>query len=140
MVSFIFSATPMDINDIRITNYQQLLNEFRGRSDQLGKSDHGLIKRFAEHAGLSAQYLSHINSGRKQIGDVVARKMESGCSKVYGWLDEFHGSESEGVNPAERAFVSKVTQLYRKYPQEMHDLVESFMLNKLLASDIPPKT
>jgi len=85
----------MDIHDIRRANYKQLLDEFRSTSDESRLPVHGALKRFAEHADVSARYLSHINNSRKRIGNKLARQLERGCAKSLGWLDIARGTDRD---------------------------------------------
>lgn len=77
----------MDINGIRLKQYNKLLREFMRRPEQAMLPNHGMLLRFAVHSGVSARYLSHINNGRKNIGDATARQLEKGNGKPFGWLD-----------------------------------------------------
>lgn len=56
----------MDINEIRMRNYRDLLLKFRGMPENERLPDHGMLKRFAEFTGVSPRYYSHINNGRKK--------------------------------------------------------------------------
>lgn len=74
------------ISDIRYDNFLQLLKE-AGSSDAL-----------AEAAKTSPVYISQLlnrspdsKTGKpRQIGDPMARKMEAGCNKPEGWMDNVH--------------------------------------------------
>lgn len=76
------------IAEIRLENLKSLVRE-NGSQDKV-----------AELAGSSAVYLSQLlNSAKdtktgkpRQIGDDMARKLESGCAKEVGWLDNVHGA------------------------------------------------
>ncbi len=71
------------IAEIRLENLRLLIGEF------------GTQDKVAELADTSPVYLSQIlnnavdsKTGRvRQIGDPLARKLEEGCSKEIGWMD-----------------------------------------------------
>lgn len=96
----------MDINGIRLQNYNLLLRMFRDRPDQAGLPAHGLLKRFAEHVSVSPRYLSHINNGRKNIGDALARRLETESGKPFGWMDRVNiESEIDAAGAAHQSTV-----------------------------------
>lgn len=74
------------IAEIRLDNLRLLIDEI------------GTQERVAELAETSPVYLSQILNGAadsktgkvRQIGDPLARKLESGCGKELGWLDNVH--------------------------------------------------
>lgn len=78
----------MDNTGIRLRNYRALLCEFKARPGEKGLSNHGMLTRFAKAGAVNVRYLSHINSGRKNIGDTFARQLERGFGKPHGWLDQ----------------------------------------------------
>ena len=123
----------MDINGIRLENYKRLLAEFQQRPDQAGLLNHGLIKRFAEHTGLSAKYLSHINNDRKNIGEAVARQMEAAFNKVHGWLDNLHDATLESAIQPEKELITTVLGLFRESPIEVQNLLMRYMREKIEA-------
>lgn len=119
----------MDINGIRLNNYRTLLLQFRAKEDKT-LPEHGLLTRFAEAAGVSARYLSHINNGRKNIGDGLARQMETAFSLRHGWMDNTHEAVSEGAPDAERQFINAATALYRESPVEAQAMLLQYMLGR----------
>ncbi|QRM19543.1 hypothetical protein GBK02_09085 [Dechloromonas sp. TW-R-39-2] len=79
----------MTRNDIRLTNLITLVAE------------HGSITSLAEAAGVSEKYLSQILTGTKlpsgrvrQVGNKIARSLESGSGRTTGWMDRDHTSQS----------------------------------------------
>lgn len=74
------------ISEIRLENLRLLIDEF-GTQDAV-----------AERAATSPVYLSQllnaavdVKTGRvRQIGDPLARKLEAGCGKEVGWMDNIH--------------------------------------------------
>lgn len=71
------------IAEIRLENLELLVEEFE------------TADAVAERCGTSAVYLSQIRNQAKdsktgkprQIGDPLARKLETGCDKEIGWMD-----------------------------------------------------
>lgn len=74
------------IADIRLENLELLIEEI------------GSGEAVAEKAGTSPVYLSQLRhkaidskTGKpRQIGDPLARKLEGGCGKEVGWMDNSH--------------------------------------------------
>jgi transcriptional regulator with XRE-family HTH domain len=76
----------MDIRVIRRHNLLHLVREAGGQ------------KRLAERTGVSAAYLSQVLSRKvnRHVGHSLARRLESGMEKPYGWMDVL----PPGVQPA----------------------------------------
>lgn len=74
----------MDVKQIRKKNAQTLAQEV------------GSWAELARRAETDPKYLSQIVSekGTRQVGDKLARKLEQGCSKPHGWMDQDHSSQS----------------------------------------------
>ena len=74
----------MDIKDIRRANLRYLQN--RAIRDGISKAD------FAEKVGTSASTLSQILGGKavRNLGDDLARKIESNLELSHGWMDQQH--------------------------------------------------
>ena len=74
------------IAEIRLDNLRLLIGEF------------GTQEQVAALADTSPVYLSQILNGAadsktgkvRQIGDPLARKLEGGCGKEVGWMDNVH--------------------------------------------------
>ena len=81
------------IAEIRLENLEALIAE-------LGTQD-----KVAELGGTSSVYLSQIKNqsadtktGKlRQMGDDMARKLELGCGKVRGWMDNVHNTTTASV-------------------------------------------
>lgn len=73
----------MDIKEIRRRNLQALLEEFLFRKPKAGKAG------FAEEIGIPPSQLSQLTSEReiRNIGDVMARRIESNLGLRHGWMD-----------------------------------------------------
>jgi transcriptional regulator with XRE-family HTH domain len=67
----------MDIRTIRHLNLLRLVREAGGQ------------KPLAERAGVSAAYLSQVLSRKvnRHVGHSLARRLEAGTAKPYGWMD-----------------------------------------------------
>jgi hypothetical protein len=76
------------IDEIRLENLRALIKE------------KGSQKKVSDDTGTSQVYLSQLLNAAKdaktgkarQIGDDMARKLEIGCGKVRGWLDNVHST------------------------------------------------
>jgi hypothetical protein len=92
----------MTINDIRRQNLEILILEFR------------TIRALAEACDVNDAYLSQVRNALgdsrhktpRNIGDEIARKLETGTHKPHGWLDTPHVASTEtstfmGVKQAE---------------------------------------
>ncbi len=67
----------MDIRGIRRNNLARLIAEAGGQ------------KALADRSGVSAAYLSQVLSARvpRNVGHNLARRLERGMAKPYGWMD-----------------------------------------------------
>jgi hypothetical protein len=116
---------------IRMENYRLLLIEFRNSPEQAGQPEHGLITRFAAKGNVSARYLSHINNGRKNIGEDLARRLEIGFAKPIGWMDNPHHIGSEPFMDGEEQFIRAATAIYRTSPVEAQAALLKYMVGRL---------
>jgi len=74
----------MDIRTIRHINLMRLVREAGGQ------------KCLAERAGVSAAYLSQVLSRKvnRNVGHSLARRLEAGTDKPYGWMDVLPDAEA----------------------------------------------
>ena len=92
----------------------------------------GLERRFAERLQIQPSYWSQIKGRSRQIGERLARQFEQLCHKPSGWMDELHGTATQGANALqaepeqapglpqdddERFIVGLVLTYYRRHPQ-----------------------
>ena len=107
----------MTSHEIRYQNFMALFAQFKAaRPDQPA---HGMLKKFAEAAGMSDRIASHYKGRRKQIGSATARRIERCLGKPNGWLDMPHSAASP-VHPTstsealagELEFVGLAQRLY----------------------------
>jgi len=73
----------MDIKDIRRRNLLALINDYLFRNPKSGKAG------FAEEVGIPPSQLSQLSSDRgvRNIGDVMARRIEESLALSRGWMD-----------------------------------------------------
>ena len=77
----------METKDIRRMNLRSLISEYARK---------GINKAiFAERAGLNPAQLSQISvdNPSRNIGDLIARRIELSLELTNGWLDNIHQSE-----------------------------------------------
>jgi hypothetical protein len=118
----------MDNKQIRLENLKILVTENR------------TIAAVAKLADTAEAYLSQIlnsvplPSGKTRgVGDELARKLESGCGKPVGWMDQRH--DETGLAPRDADFLSKVEQDIVQY--EVPDHIKEAILTLLTSS--PPR-
>lgn len=80
MMRGVCSNGAMDAKEIRLRNLRELIREAGGQ------------RKLAALARVNPAYLSQILSARtrRQMGDVVARRLEAGLGKPHGWMDILH--------------------------------------------------
>ncbi|WP_294637403.1 hypothetical protein [uncultured Aquabacterium sp.] len=120
----------MDIRQIRLANYRDLLVAFANSPEEAGASDYGRLKRFATKAGVSDRMLSHINNGRGNLGSDLCRRMEQGLGLPSGWMDQMHGlGDSAGVSDEEQSFLELALQMFRANPLRATKLMADLALS-----------
>jgi hypothetical protein len=82
----------MDIKAIRRANLGGLLGQFE------------TIEALARQTKTVASVLSQIKNGTRGMGNIVARKLETGLEKPFGWMDTLHfKSPDDAMNQTEAA-------------------------------------
>lgn len=99
------------ISVIRTRNAQTLFQVFAEEQIAQGGQPKGIELAFAAHLGVSAVTWSHAKTGRRPIGDKLARQIEHACGRPSGWLDEER--EPEGLSAAEQAFLAIALKAWR---------------------------
>jgi SOS-response transcriptional repressor LexA len=94
----------MDAKEIRLRNLRELIREAGGQ------------RKLAALARVNPAYLSQILSARtrRQMGDVVARRLEQGTGKPHGWMDTLHPGPRAASRPyrvPERAAAAGVREV-----------------------------
>ncbi|AWI53187.1 hypothetical protein DEH84_06900 [Aquabacterium olei] len=128
----------MDIHQIRLINYRNLLLQFANSPDEAARSDYGRIARFAAKAGVNPRYLSHINNGRKNLGDDLCREMERGLGLSHGWMDHNHElgpAPVDGDDAEERKFLATALELYRRSPVQVQQTLLDLALSLATRGD-----
>jgi hypothetical protein len=84
-------------------------------------------------AGVSPRYPSHVNKGRKNLGDEVCRKFEVAHKLTFGWMDTSHDKSGVdgGVTGEESDFIALALKLYRNTPIEVQALLMRFMAERM---------
>lgn len=122
----------MTINDIRRQNLEILILE------------RATIRALAEACDVNDAYLSQVRNALgdsrhknpRNIGDEIARKLEAGTGKHYGWMDSSHlaGAETPTFTGAKEPEADRYTDPRRRRLilafEEMTDPQIDEMLNK----------
>ena len=74
-------------HQIRRERLEQLLEAFLHDPSEVGLPEVGRYGRFAAKVGTSAKSFSHVRQGRRNIGNDLARRMESAFGKPRNWMD-----------------------------------------------------
>lgn len=122
----------MDIALIRRKNYNFLLDRFKQSvwAKNPTYPDRGMLKLFASQLGFSDAYMSHINTGYREIGLKTARRMEKSLRLEHGWMDVLHDDSvpstsaaqplttqaPAAASSAEQSFIDAAVKLYREDP------------------------
>jgi hypothetical protein len=125
----------MDSAQIRHRNFMALYQRFRDANSHL--PGRGMLKIFAGHLGLSERYLSHLKCGRKNMGNSIARSIETTLGLEHGWMDRIHGNENltADSDEAETLFLETAKALYRSDPERARKALMDLLRRQLL----PPK-
>mgnify|MGYP001367363482 CR=1 FL=1 len=111
----------MTINEIRYQNLLVLIAEQK------------TAKALAALCGVSESNLSQIKNRKigtkgikaKQVGDDLARQLESGTGKKIGWMDREHKSTDSIIDPADYDFNSKINALTKEQRQTLALFLDS---------------
>jgi hypothetical protein len=76
-----------------------------------GAPPKGLEQSFAELLQVKPSLWSMVKSGKRGIGDKLARQMEHLLDKPVGWMDEER--ETPGLTQAEQAFLALALKTWR---------------------------
>lgn len=100
------------ISTIRRQNATSLFQVYAEERIAAGNQPKGLEGAFAELLGISSATWSMAKSGKRPIGDKLARQIEHCAGKPAGWLDEER--EVEGLTQAEQQFLAAALKAYRE--------------------------
>lgn len=126
----------MNSSQIRSMNFHTLFEAFIARHSHLPRR--GMLKQFAQHLGLSERYLSHIKCRRKNIGNTVARSIETALGLPQGWMDREHRAQTAHDAPGfpaddrEKLFVETALILFRTQPDQARELMLDLLRQRLL--------
>lgn len=109
----------MDIYKVRHTNLVSLLRTYQ---DSRGGSERGLLIDFGRLIDVSDKQVSHLKSGRRNIGSATARKIEQQLGLQDGWMDVTHDTQAP-ENEREKRFLDVVMRLYRSSPVHAQELI-----------------
>lgn len=134
----------MDIYAIRQINYKKLLTDFAEKMRREQGTDYGVLDRFGKFADVSPRYLSHVNMGRKNLGDDVSRKFEEAHQLPHGWMDQQHDLSvvvTLGASNPEKEFLRLALSVYRMAPLEAQAMLMRFMVERINSKPAPePET
>lgn len=128
----------VDSAQIRHRNFMATFQRFKDANP--GLPERGMLKLFAERIGFSDRYLSHIKCNRKNIGNNVARTIETALSLPHGWMDREHGAESgkaaadAASDEAEKMFLETARTLYRTDPEGTRAALMELLRKRLLGT------
>lgn len=120
----------MGTDEIRLDNLNLLVTEF------------GSIAEVARRSGTSEKYLWQLLNGvafqktgnKRNVGRVLARKLETGCGKPVGWMDVDHSANN--LPPQDAQFLNEIRQDVAQY--DVPDHVKQAILTLITSS--PRKT
>lgn len=94
----------MDIKSIRKSNLERLI------VDYLKRDSHTTKAAFAELCGISPAQLSQLlgRNSHRNVGDKLARRIETAMARPFGWLDVPHGEEDANENEFEYAGIIRL--------------------------------
>lgn len=119
----------MEIKQIRKNNFDFLLDRYKQSvwAQFPDVPERGMLKKFAVELKMSEAYISHINSGFKDIGDKTARRFEAELKLPSGWMDHQHDDGDAPRTVEEQVFIQAATEFFRKYPKEAQNaLLQAF--------------
>lgn len=105
------------IHEVRMRKYMELQREFADRPDEKHEPERGRLQRFGAFVGISDRYLSHVNNGRKNIGDDTARKVELAFGKPRFWMDT---GDAGVADTGEEIITGMAIRAWRKDPIATH--------------------
>lgn len=101
----------VNIATIRTRNAVTLFQIYAEAEVAKGTPPKGLEQGFAAKLGVGAATWSQAKSGRRPIGDKLARQIEAACDQPAGWLDQER--EPRGLSQAEQAFLALALKAWR---------------------------
>lgn len=104
--------------------------------DSLG--GHGAQKKLSDKLGVYSSYISNIRMGQKEIGEEIARKIETAMSLSPGWMDQPHSTMNEEApihdpTPEETVLDARLMTLWKQLPAERQRLALDLLDDLVLA-------
>lgn len=107
--------------DIRYENFLSLFEAFKNRP---GIPEHGALRRFADHIGISQRQVSFLKGRHRNIGSNTARQIERAFNLPSGWMDNPQALDSprdrrEPAPPEEQLLqkaIMSTMSLYQRNP------------------------
>lgn len=88
------------LRELRRTNLSLILASLGG---------HGGQKKLSEKTGIHNSYISNLRVGNREMGEEIARKIETAMGLAVGWMDQPHsGIEDDQVTFANTATFEEV--------------------------------
>jgi len=101
-----------DTSQVRRGNLIALFHEYASSKVQTKGATTGLQQEFAQALKIHPSLWSLLKSGKRQVGDKLARQIERLMDKPIGWLDLVHGA-NPSPSDAEQAFLDLALRAYR---------------------------
>lgn len=118
-----------DFAVVRRKNLHALYKQFTLKRVGAGESPLGVAGEFAQAIDVANSTLSALKGEGKSvrnIGDRLARQIESRLGLASGWLDEDHG-EPEEPSPAQEKFIEAAREWYqRASSKERREMLHRF--------------
>lgn len=90
--SFLNMNTMNRLREIRRHNLQLVLSSLGG---------HGAQKKLSDKLGIYSSHISNIQRGRDEIGESMARRIETVMGLSSGWMDQPHAAMNEDAPNAD---------------------------------------
>ncbi len=115
----------MDQAQVRRANLLKLYAQFVAEQQAADPASNisGLDKAFAAHLQVHNTYFSGMKTGSRQIGDKLARQIETLTGQQRGWLDEEHIEER---TTDMKNFLELAEKAYLSAPDRRKSLIQSF--------------
>lgn len=103
MDSRLLQLRAMAASEFRRTNLESLIQEY------------GTIERLSDLSDQSPSYISQVRNGTRNMGNKVARKVESELGLPAGWMDLDHqGQRPTDTVPVELTYFRKLSREQRE--------------------------
>ncbi|WP_174874191.1 hypothetical protein [Vogesella oryzae] len=102
------------------------IDEIRRENMRTLVSNHcnGTLKEFAAAVGIQPGQASHLNTGFRNIGDNIARRIENAFTLEKGWMDRDHNdTQPESEAPEQQHTAAESAAQYNALPPEIAPLV-----------------